>query len=365
MAASGILGTGLPPVDQYDVNKYILSPIYKGEDYMSYMDILPNIKGTTKIDHFGSAEKGTLGFNEGAFAATNLSNMSAVTISPARMEFEQEFRGAQLFGKIKGQLLKGNFEFDNIEGTQVKQILLELIGKGVQSDFNRQLWLGSTADTDASVGYAQDDHYKEYDGLFLTAHKAMVTSYSQNILTAGSTSGWSPSGSTTFNKDDAYEILADMYETAAPALLEQPDLVYFVSGEVADRYAEHLEAQGSYMAFQQLRDGGRLAFRGIPIIVRRDWDKWVKADNATNDQGKINGSHTDGNNSATATKNTPRAMLTCRNAFVVGTDWSSTAVEQWYSQDAKAYRFRVSYMIGCALTDPNLAVIYTPVGMVV
>ena len=96
MAASGILGTGLPPVDQYDVNKYILSPIYKGEDYMSYMDILPNIKGTTKIDHFGSAEKGTLGFNEGAFAATNLSNMSAVTISPARMEFEQEFRGAQI-----------------------------------------------------------------------------------------------------------------------------------------------------------------------------------------------------------------------------------------------------------------------------
>lgn len=365
MAASGILGTGLPGVNQYDVNKYILTPIYKGEDYMSYMDILPNIKGTTKIDHFGSAEKGTLGFNEGAFAANaNLNDMSAVTISPARMEFEQEFRGAQLFGKIKGQLLKGNFEFDNVEGTQVKQILLELIGKGVQSDFNRQLWLGSTAGTDASVGYKINDHYKEYDGLFLTAHKAMVTDYSQNILTAGSTSGWSPGTTTTFIAADAYEILADMYETASPALLEQPDLVFFVSGEVADRYAEHLEAQGSYMAFQQLRDGGRLAFRGIPIIVRRDWDKWVKADNGTADEAAINGSHHN-NSAATAVRNTPRAMLTCRNAFVVGTDWSSTAVEQWYSQDAKAYRFRVSYMIGCALTDPNLAVIYTPITMVV
>ena len=35
-------------------------------------------------------------------------------------------------------------------------------------------------------------------------------------------------------------------------------------------------------------------------------------------------------------------------------------METWYSQDNKAYRFRVSYMCGVALADSTLAVCYTP-----
>ena len=350
MAASGILTTNLPTFEASDVNKYILTPIYNGEDYMSYMDLMPNIKGVTKIDHFGSAEKGTLGFNEGAFAANaDLATMSAVTISPARMEFEQEFRGAQLFNKIKGQLMRGNFEYDNVEGTQVKQILMELIGKGVQSDLNRQLWLGSTA---ASGGnYTQDNHYKEYDGLFLTAHKKLTTANGSQILDDNDISGFATGD--TWVAADSLELLGDLYSAAPAALLEQEGLVFFVSGTVADGYAAHLETQGSYLAFQQLKQGAGLSYRGIPLVVRRDWDRWISTDGS-----KVNGAHNA--TAATAKKNTAFAMLTCRNAFAVGTDFSSTSVEQWYSQDNKAYRFRVSYMIGCALTDPNLCVMFTP-----
>lgn len=350
MAASGILTTNLPAFVASDVNKYILTPIYKGEDYMSYMDVMPNIKGNTKIDHFGSAEKGTLGFTEGEFATNaDLATMSAVSISPARMEYEQEFRGHQLFNKIKGQLMRGNFEFDNVEGTQVKQILMELIGKGVKSDFNRQLWLGSTAAT--GDNYTIDNHYKEYDGLFLTAHKALTTDYGSQILDDSDISGWAVSQA--WVAADSIELLGDLYDAAPAALLEQEGLVFFVSGKVADGYAAHLEAQGSYLAFQQLKQGAGLAYRGIPLVVRRDWDRWIATDGS-----KINGAHNA--TAATAKSNTPFAMLTCRNAFAVGTDFSETSIEQWYSQDAKAYRFRVSYMIGCALTDPNLCVMFTP-----
>ena len=53
----------LPAVNQYDVNRSIISPVFLGQDYMNYMSVLPNIKGTTKIDHFGSLTKITKGFN--------------------------------------------------------------------------------------------------------------------------------------------------------------------------------------------------------------------------------------------------------------------------------------------------------------
>ena len=91
-----------------------------------------------------------------------------------------------------------------------------------------------------------------------------------------------------------------------------------------------------------------MSFRGIPIEVRRDWDAHLTA----NAHGLIPFASNDAEAYA--------AMLTCRNAFVVGTDFSSTQVEQWYSLDNKAYRFRVSYMTGCALTNADLAITLTP-----
>ena len=357
MAASGILGTNLPEVDQYDVNKYILTPIFMGSDYMSYFELMPNIKGVTKIDHFGSAEKGTLAFNEGAFAANaNLETMSAVTLSPARMEFEQEFRSAQLFGKIKGQLMKGGYEYDNVDGTIVKQILMELIMKGVKSDFNRQLWLNSDAASSVSEPYTQDANYNQYDGIFVAANGGVsLTANDVENCTDG----------TAISADGALSLLETMYANAPAALLEQDGLVFFVSGAVADKYQEKLEVQGSHLAFSQRVDGSpaSLSFRGIPLVVRRDWDRFIVADSTNETSGSAGDGDTAiiGSQNVTSPKsNTARAILTCRGAFVVGTDFSEGNVEQWYSQDNKAFRFRISYMVGVALSNADLAVVYTP-----
>ena len=93
-----------------------------------------------------------------------------------------------------------------------------------------------------------------------------------------------------------------------------------------------------------------LTYRGIPIIVRRDWDVAIAANVAN-----ING--------ASTAAETHRAMLTTKDAFVVATDFDMNSVEQWYSNDNKEYRFRVAYSIGCALKDAKLAAYYTPDNM--
>ena len=328
----------LPAVNQYDVNRSIISPVFLGQDYMNYMSVLPNIKGTTKIDHFGSLTKITKGFNAGAFSGENAGTFSAVTISPARMEAEIEFYANSLFGKMKGQLMKDNFEFDNIDGTTVKNVLLDLIGGGIKNDFNRQLWLGDTA--------SSSGNYDQYDGFFQVLKDGLAAAQkltNANITGVGNDDAFGDAA-------DGFNVLDAMYEAATPELLEAGNHVYFVSGIIADRYRAYLEGTGYAAAGHSVLVNGipQLTFRGIPLIVRRDWDTWLAADGASAIEG------------ASAAAEIHRAVLTTQDALIVGTDFDETFVEQWYSQDNKSYRFRVSYMVGCALADSKLAVMYTP-----
>jgi len=330
--------TSLPTVEQYDVNRSIIQPIFMGQDYMQYMEVLPNIKGTTVIDKFNQLGKITKAFTNGAFSAEADADKGAtITITPSRVEAEVEFRANELFNKMKGQLMRGQHDFDNIDGTVVKNILLDLIGQGVKADFNRQLWLSDVAEADA--------HYGIYDGIFQAAAEAGATALTREYANL------------TTQDDDAVlvagnglKIMQGLYDSASPELLEAGNHVFFVSGDIADDYmASTLESSNFAAAgYGALVNGvPQLTYRGIPIIVRRDWDVAIASD-----ASEING--------CTSANETHRALLTTKDAFVVGTDFDENSVEQWYSMDNKAYRFRVSYMVGVALKDAKLAVYYTP-----
>lgn len=328
------LTNNLPAVEQYDVNKYIVSPLFLGEELLSYMDVLPNIKGTTVIDHLGKLTKITKGFNNGAFSGAGSGEFKGVTISPARVEAEVEFRAQSLFGKIKGQLMKAGHDFDNIDGSIVKTALLDLIGSGIKHDFNRQLIFN---DVNSS-----SSNFDMYDGLFRTAKEASATMLTNADLTG------SANDAALAADGGGLEILQDMYAAASAELLAAPGRVFMVNGAVADNYQKTLEGTPyAAAAYGAVVDGAKMSYRGIPIVVRRDWDAVVGADHAAISF------------TSNATENYC-AILTCQNAFIVGTDFDETRAEQWYSQDNKSYRFRVSYMVGCALPNPELAVVYTP-----
>jgi len=331
-----ITTAGLPTVEQYDVNRSIIEPIFMGQDYMQYMEVLPNIKGTTVIDKFNQLGKITKAFTNGAFSAeADADKGSTITITPSRVEAEVEFRANELFNKMKGQLMRGQHDFDNVDGTIVKNILLDLIGQGVKADFNRQVWLGDVDSANADYGI--------YSGIFQAANDGGATEL--NTIT-----GMTQAEDAVLAAGNGVKILQGLYDAASPELLEAGNHVFFVSGDIADDYmASTLESSGYAAAgYGALVNGvPQLTYRGIPLVVRRDWDVHIAADFAN-----INGSG--------AANETYRAMLTTRDAFVVGTDFDENSVEQWYSQDNKAYRFRVSYMVGVALKDAKLAVFYTP-----
>tara|TARA_Y100001937_G_scaffold2861_1_gene3719 strand:- start:3035 stop:4042 length:1008 start_codon:yes stop_codon:yes gene_type:complete len=326
----------LPTVNKYDVNKFILEPLFMGQDYMSFMDIMPNVSGTIVIDKFKAIGGITNAFSSSAFSGESGEIGETVTITPVRREAEVAFAGNSLYNKIKGQLMKGGHDFDNVEGTVVKNILLDMIGAGVKSDFNKHLWL---SDTSASGAFG------DFDGLFDAAFAVTANKINRDTI--------SQSSDAALASGKGLEVLKGLYDAAAPELLEAGNHVYFVSGDIADDYmAATLESSNFAAAGYGAMVNGvpNLTYRGIPIIVRRDWDVAIAA-NVANINGASNAAETH------------RAMLTTKDAFVVATDFDMNSVEQWYSNDNKEYRFRVAYSIGCALKDSKLAVYYTPDNM--
>ena len=328
----------LPTVNQYDVNKTILEPLFLGQDYMQYMDVMPNVAGTVVLDRFQALSGITKEFASGAFSAETGEKGAAVTITPKRMEAEIAFAGNSLFNKMKGQLMRAGHDFDNVDGTIVKNILLDLIGEGVQADFNRQLWLSDSAASGADLGI--------YDGIFQAAFEATSNKINRSSISPEQTTD------AALVAGNGIKILRALYDNASPELLGAGNHVLFVSGDIADDYQLTLEGTGfTSSGYGTLVNGvPQLTFRGIPIVVRRDWDVAIAADVAN-----VNG--------ASNAAETHRAMLTTKDAFAVATDFNSNSVEQWYSNDNKEYRFRVAYSVGCALKDAKLAVYYTPDNM--
>ncbi len=328
----------LPTVNQYDVNKTILEPLFLGQDYMQYMDVMPNVAGTVVLDRFQALSGITKEFASGAFSAETGEKGAAVTITPKRMEAEIAFAGNSLFNKMKGQLMRAGHDFDNVDGTIVKNILLDLIGEGVQADFNRQLWLSDSAASGADLGI--------YDGIFQAAFEVTSNKINRSSISPEQTTD------AALVAGNGIKILRALYDNASPELLGAGNHVLFVSGDIADDYQLTLEGTGfTSSGYGTLVNGvPQLTFRGIPIVVRRDWDVAIAADVAN-----VNG--------ASNAAETHRAMLTTKDAFAVATDFNSNSVEQWYSNDNKEYRFRVAYSVGCALKDAKLAVYYTPDNM--
>ncbi len=80
-------------------------------------------------------------------------------------------------------------------------------------------------------------------------------------------------------------------------------------------------------------------YEGIPIFVRPDWDKWIKASN----HGVA----------------PHRAILTTPKNLLFATDGTSDSemVESWYNQEAQMRRYRVQYKAQTAYLHPELVVL--------
>lgn len=332
-----------------DALQYFVSPLFLGEEVLGSMEVMTEIKGTTDLDHFAAASFMTKSDNGAKFAGTQYGAYTNPRISPVRVEVEVSMNGNNYYNKVKGQVLRSGTDKDNVDGTVLKQIGSEILMQGIKADFNRQIWFCDGAKAAVGTGAVVNNaaHYKLYTGIF--ASLAAKCDAAQKVTTK-----WNNTASTT---DRATLVLAAMYAAATPELKELPKKFY-VSGAIADAYTDELVAKGNHVAYADGQEGiPNLRFRGIPLVVRRDWDALLATESAAivTTAGSIVNAGITG---AAASNAKYRAALIADNAVVVGTDFGGSAVETWYNQDEKELRFRLGYLCDTVLLDAKLAVTY-------
>jgi hypothetical protein len=318
-----------------DAQKYFVSPLFLGNNGLDSMEVMTDIKGNTYLEHFSAARRITKADDGGAFSGQAGTVYTNPLIEPKRVEAEVFMKGQTFYNKVKGQVLRSGTDKDNVDGTLLKKIASEILMQGIVSDFNRQLWLNNTGIT---AGTLQAD-YNTYKGCFQSLEALPAA---QKLTTEPAVDG-------AMTAQEARDILASMVK-AAPAELKAIPKKFYVSGEIADLYEDYLTSKGNHIAYNDEQGGiPLLKFRGIELVVRRDWDVAVVEDNAVATACIV------GN---TANNGIYRAALIADKAMVVGTDYDSASVESWYNKDEKEYRFRFGYVCATILLDTKLAVSY-------
>ena len=311
--------TALPAYTDEDVNRFILLPLFTGNPDFSIYDVRQGIKSETAIQRFGSVEKITKAAVKG-FTAGAGSVVDDRKVSPKRLEAEQAEDGFNLEGKILEQMLNLSAdEKDNLDGTQLKDIILGIHAQGIKADAIRQLWLNDTGSADAD--------YDVYDGFFVN-YDTNLPSGQKLVFPAGAIA-----------TDGAETQFRLTFDAATNELKSNPSAILEISGSVWDNYVETLEDRGTEQADERLVNGfSNKTWRGIQIKVHREWDKHLAADFVTD--GDVH-----------------RIVYHVPKAALIGTDLEGTAnTKTWYDINDQEYRFRTSYVMDTQTMNDDLAV---------
>ncbi len=219
----------------------------------------------------------------------------------------------------------GSYDRNNLEGTQLMDLYLELILDALQRGLFNLLSFGKISGT----GLA--NAYKGIDGIWTL------------LLEDGATAGTGEEGCVTKFADitaldlgtgtTAEDYLREMYENSPLVLQQMPESekAFFVTPNVYNNYLNVLQNRNATeSAFRLLQDGTReLMFNGIPVVPIYAWARSL--------QSTANPYHAD--------YNTLILYTTPKNHYI-GIDGVQDSVRAFYDPDDNINKFRAYPVLG-------------------
>jgi hypothetical protein len=149
----------------------------------------------------------------------------------------------------------------------------------------------------------------------------------------------SPVKTGSLGTDEADTTMEAMLDVMPPELMEF-DPVFMITNSMWRSLVKTFKNFATPMGNDVLLHGVKVpSYEGIPILVRPEWDKWIKA--SFNDILPH------------------RALLTTQKNLIFGTDATtdSEMMETWYNQEAQMRRYRVQYKAQTAYLHKELVVL--------
>lgn len=317
-----------------DISEAIFERAITGGTLSERHDIVSGIHYDTQIPFIGNL--GLIGKTQ-----TNCDR----TVNPASIPMSEKFWRPKLIGdrlkhcatdipqlvKLfkKAQRINPDF-YDRINSEEMGLIVAK-VEQALTSMGNRLVWFGdTTASNVAGGGNIKDgvsvDYFTSIDGLFKQIFTEVPTT-ADNYVAIAKNAEATYATQATLDDDFAINLFRSMHNKIDSRFFQaieegaQPELQ--ITRQIGQNWSDFLEDKSLGFSLSQAEDGSnKMSYRGIPIVVRHDWDSNIKSfeDNGT----KYNLPH--------------RAILTVKENIPVGTVNESdlNSLETWYEKKDKA-----------------------------
>ncbi len=165
--------------------EFFLKPLFVQNDIRDIITIRTDIQGSEKLDYISKLTKITKAYQTGtAFTTSTGVTITQRTINVSLMKAQVAQDGNKFFGWVKEAWLKKGWAWDDISGTKLEEIVMDVFMAGLKADLQRQIFLGDLSKEVGTTGNLDED-YKEYDGLwtrFIADFKSLTIPAAQRVV---------------------------------------------------------------------------------------------------------------------------------------------------------------------------------------
>jgi hypothetical protein len=339
----------LNPIQAENSNQAVFERLYTKPELEAAHYLLTGVMANTYIPIFGQfglggrVDPGSCGVNASAdYIAPSQKQWSPVLISErlphCQTDIDQDFR----LWKRAASALKTWEDVDNEQLAFIEDRIVDAMKEWI-------LRLTSFGDTSAlnvsGGGYIKNGvsvtYFTPLNGLWQQIYTAVAASTITKIdITENALASYT--AQLALAPDRAISVMRDMYNKADSRIFaagSQP--VFQITKSLANNFEDYLEDKSLGFSLQVAEDGKqKWAYRGIPIIIRHDWDRNIRAyeDNGT-------------------TYRLPhRAILTDIKNIPVATSESGdfTNYDMWYSKENKKLYTDIAFYLDVKLLQESM-----------
>lgn len=287
MANVALDGIGVAYAGNY-ASKILLEPMFHSDDIMSNYTIYPNVKYKQNITMAPSLSSITA-VNTGC-GTTNTCDPAGFSVTQKVLTTENvSVKQVQCWKEFKDEVIRESYKnginMPDLTGTELAQVIIDRVRKGISSDMVRNMWAGDTAAAVIAIDCTYDSMG---DGLWktLSAGNAIAggTQMREVTGTLGAGNAAYVTVGATIPAADAILVLEDVFNTAPAALQQVPasEKRIFCNPSIYNAW---------YSALTQVASAGsvdyghseaqvgkqRLYFRGVELVPMYEWDTALTA----------------------------------------------------------------------------------------
>jgi hypothetical protein len=270
-----------------NASKYLLEPMFHSDDIMRNYTIYPNVKYKQFITMAPSL-KSITAQNSGCGTA-NACDPAGFTMEQKAIEVKQvSVKQEQCWNEFQNLYIaesyKAGLSMPDLTGTQIAEVILDRVRKGIQYDTVRNMWAGDPAAAVADCSYQSMGN-----GLWesLSVGTAINSATQLREVTGGTTAAANLiTVGAAITPADADLLLQTVFDTAPAELQQIPasEKRMFVTPNIYNAWYGSLTTVASAGAVDyghsEAQSGvnyNRIHFRGVEVVPMYEWDTALTA----------------------------------------------------------------------------------------